>query len=101
MGATDPTSGTVSLHEVVRGLGALTKRGWKPLRTIVIASWDAEEVSMISACQQLSLHIGMSQYGLIGSTEWGEDFAEWIQAHVVSYVNVGVLSVRNAYAPSA
>ncbi|OJA19334.1 hypothetical protein AZE42_00444 [Rhizopogon vesiculosus] len=72
MGAADPTSGTVSLHEVVRGLGALTKRGWKPLRTIVIASWDAEE------------------YGLIGSTEWGEDFAEWIQAHVVSYVNVDV-----------
>jgi hypothetical protein len=48
MGAADPTSGTVSLHEVVRGLGALTKRGWKPLRTIVIASWDAEEVSAIS-----------------------------------------------------
>ncbi|KAG0703297.1 Zn-dependent exopeptidase [Suillus ampliporus] len=72
MGAADPTSGTVSLHEVVRGLGALHKRGWKPLRTIVIASWDAEE------------------YGLIGSTEWGEDFAEWIQAHVVSYVNVDV-----------
>ncbi|KAG1727082.1 Zn-dependent exopeptidase [Suillus paluster] len=72
MGAADPTSGTVSLREVVRGLGALYKRGWKPLRTIVIASWDAEE------------------YGLIGSTEWGEDFAEWIQAHVVSYVNVDV-----------
>lgn len=72
MGAADPTSGTVSLHEVVRGLGALYKRGWKPLRTIVIASWDAEE------------------YGLIGSTEWGEDFADWIQKHVVSYVNVDV-----------
>lgn len=72
MGAADPTSGTVSLHEVVRGLGALYKRGWKPLRTIVIASWDAEE------------------YGLIGSTEWGEDFADWIQEHVVSYVNVDV-----------
>ncbi|KAG1884088.1 Zn-dependent exopeptidase [Suillus subluteus] len=72
MGAADPTSGTVSLHEVVRGLGALYKRGWKPLRTIVIASWDAEE------------------YGLIGSTEWGEDFADWIQENVVSYVNVDV-----------
>lgn len=30
--------------------------GWKPLRTIVLASWDAEE------------------YGLFGSTEWTEDF---------------------------
>jgi N-acetylated-alpha-linked acidic dipeptidase len=44
LGATDPTSGTVSLHELVRGLGALLKKGWKPLRTILIATWDAEEV---------------------------------------------------------
>ncbi len=44
MGGADPTSGTVSLHEVVRGFGALIKSGWRPLRNIVIASWDAEEV---------------------------------------------------------
>jgi N-acetylated-alpha-linked acidic dipeptidase len=44
MGAADPTSGTASLHEVVRGLGGLLRKGWKPRRTIVIASWDAEEV---------------------------------------------------------
>lgn len=62
MGAADPTSGTVSLHEIIRGYGALLRRGWKPLRTgelsdvyicletqrkillVVIASWDAEEV---------------------------------------------------------
>lgn len=45
LGATDPTSGTVSTYEVIRGLGALLKKGWTPLRTILIASWDAEEVS--------------------------------------------------------
>jgi len=44
LGATDPTSGTASVHEVIRGLGAMLKEGWKPLRTIMIASWDAEEV---------------------------------------------------------
>jgi N-acetylated-alpha-linked acidic dipeptidase len=44
MGAADPTSGTVSLHEVIRGFGVLLKHGWKPLRTMVFASWDAEEV---------------------------------------------------------
>jgi len=33
MGAADPTSGTVSLHEVIRGFGALLRKGWKPLRT--------------------------------------------------------------------
>ena len=47
MGATDPSSGTASAHEVVRGLGALLRLGWTPLRTIVIASWDAEEVGPI------------------------------------------------------
>ena len=47
MGATDPVSGTTALVEVVRGLGALLRQGWKPVRTIVIASWDAEEVSHV------------------------------------------------------
>jgi N-acetylated-alpha-linked acidic dipeptidase len=45
LGAADPSSGTVASHEVIRGLGSLLQEGWKPLRTIVIASWDAEEVS--------------------------------------------------------
>ena len=49
MGAVDPTSGTVSLHEVVRGFGALYRKGWKPLRNIVFASWDAEEVRFVSS----------------------------------------------------
>ncbi|KAF8138373.1 Zn-dependent exopeptidase, partial [Boletus edulis] len=83
MGAADPTSGTVSLLEVVRGFGALVRQGWKPLRTLVIASWDAEE------------------YGLIGSTEWGEDFAQWIQSHAVSYVNVDVSVAGSRYRASA
>ena len=44
MGAADPTSGTVSMIEIVKGYGELLRRGWKPLRTILFASWDAEEV---------------------------------------------------------
>ncbi len=32
-GAADPTSGTVSLHEVIKGLGLLLTAGWTPLRT--------------------------------------------------------------------
>ena len=75
MGAADPSSGTSSIHEVIRGLGHLLRNGWTPLRTIVIASWDAEE------------------YGLIGSTEWGEDFADWIDEHVVAYLNLGTSMV--------
>ncbi|KAF8920531.1 hypothetical protein CPB85DRAFT_1271746 [Mucidula mucida] len=66
----DPTSGTVILAEVARALGALLKTGWKPLRTIVFASWDAEE------------------YGGIGSTEWAEDFPDFIHKHIVAYLNM-------------
>ncbi|TFK55592.1 Zn-dependent exopeptidase [Heliocybe sulcata] len=83
MGATDPSSGTASAHEMIRGLGVLLRKGWKPLRTIVIASWDAEE------------------YGLIGSTEWGEDFAEWIQEHVVTYLNLDSSVGGSRYRASA
>ena len=72
MGGVDPVSGTVSLHELIRAFGVLLQNGWKPLRNVVIASWDAEE------------------YGLIGSTEWAEDFPEWIQHNVVAYLNVDV-----------
>lgn len=46
---------------MIQGFGELLARGWKPLRTIVLASWDAEE------------------YGLIGSTEWAEDFGDWLK----------------------
>ncbi|KII94951.1 hypothetical protein PLICRDRAFT_128324, partial [Plicaturopsis crispa FD-325 SS-3] len=70
LGATDPTSGTASVHEIIRGFGVLLRSGWRPLRTIVFASWDAEE------------------YALIGSTEWGEDFPEFIDKHVVAYLNL-------------
>ena len=53
-GAVDPNSGTAAMLETVHGIGELLTTGWKPKRTMVFASWDAEEE------------------GLIGSTEWGE-----------------------------
>ncbi|KAI0940119.1 hypothetical protein AcV5_001313 [Taiwanofungus camphoratus] len=83
MGAVDPVSGTVSLHEVIRGFGALLRSGWKPLRNVVFASWDAEE------------------YGLIGSTEWAEDFPEWITQNVVAYLNVDVSVGGSRWSASA
>lgn len=46
-------------------------------------------------------YLQLPQYGLIGSTEWGEDFADWIQEHVISYVNVGMLFVFIVYVLSA
>jgi N-acetylated-alpha-linked acidic dipeptidase len=88
LGASDPTSGTVSLNEVVRGLGALYEKGWRPHRTILIATWDAEEVWLFCSPPRATISERL-QYGLVGSTEWGEDFADWIQKHVVAYLNLG------------
>jgi N-acetylated-alpha-linked acidic dipeptidase len=48
MGAIDPIAATTAVVEVVRGFGALIRQGWKPLRTIVIANWDGEEVRVAS-----------------------------------------------------
>jgi N-acetylated-alpha-linked acidic dipeptidase len=35
------------MYEVLRGLNQLMRKGWKPMRSILVASWDAEEVSMV------------------------------------------------------
>ncbi len=70
-GAVDPNSGTAAMLETVHGLGTLLKAGWKPKRTIVIGSWDAEEE------------------GLVGSTEWVEDHMKQLD-HAVAYFNTDV-----------
>lgn len=70
-GAVDPNSGTASMLEAVHGVGALLQQGWKPKRTILFCSWDAEEE------------------GLIGSTEWVEQHAPQLN-NAVAYFNVDV-----------
>ena len=69
-GAVDPGSGTAATLEMCRALGAAVKNGWKPRRTLVYASWDAEE------------------YGLVGSTEWAEQNASMINEKAVLMLNV-------------
>src|ERR1700751_3976333 len=69
-GGVDPSSGTASMMELTRALGKLAKSGMRPRRTIVVCSWDGEEV------------------GLTGSTEWGEQFADTLRAKAVAYINV-------------
>jgi N-acetylated-alpha-linked acidic dipeptidase len=71
-GAVDPNSGTATMLEVSRALGLALKAGWKPKRTIIIASWDAEE------------------YGLVGSTEWAEANAAMLSQKAVAYLNIDV-----------
>jgi N-acetylated-alpha-linked acidic dipeptidase len=69
-GGVDPSSGTASMMELTRALGELKQQGMRPRRTLVICSWDGEEV------------------GLTGSTEWGEQFADELRAKAVAYINV-------------
>jgi len=70
-GAVDPNSGTASMLEAVHGMSKLLQDGWKPERTLVFASWDAEEE------------------GLIGSTEWAEQYAKEL-SHAAAYFNLDV-----------
>lgn len=69
-GGVDPGTGTTALLEVAKALGAMTKQGWKPQRTISLAFWDAEE------------------FGLVGSTEYAEDQRARLQEQLVMYVNI-------------
>ncbi|HET6169967.1 MAG TPA: M28 family metallopeptidase [Terracidiphilus sp.] len=70
-GAVDPSSGTAAMLEAVHGIGALLKQGWRPKRTLLFCSWDAEE------------------QGLIGSTEWVEQHAATLD-HAIAYFNTDV-----------
>lgn len=71
-GAGDPNSGSAALLEIARSFGKMREAGWKPTRTILLASWDGEE------------------YGLLGSTEWVEANAPWLEASALAYLNVDV-----------
>jgi N-acetylated-alpha-linked acidic dipeptidase len=71
-GAADPGSGTAVMLEVARVLGELRGQGWRPLRTIEFASWDAGE------------------YNKIGSTEHVENNVDELREHAIAYLNVDV-----------
>ena len=71
-GAADNISGTVSVLEAAHALADLAKRGDRPKRTIVFATWDAEE------------------WGLVGSTEHVEDDSLQLKAGAVAYLNQDV-----------
>uniref|UniRef100_A0A672FYN3 Glutamate carboxypeptidase 2 n=2 Tax=Salarias fasciatus TaxID=181472 RepID=A0A672FYN3_SALFA len=86
-GGIDPMSGAAVVHEIVRSAGRLLSKGWRPRRTIIFASWDAEE------------------FGLLGSTEWAEDNAKLLQERAVAYINAdsaieGMYTLRVDCTPS-
>lgn len=83
-GSTDPNSGTAMLLALSETLGKLAKAGQRPERSILIAHWDAEE------------------HGVIGSTEWVEQFRDELGAKAVAYINLdAAVSGRNFGASSS
>ena len=68
-GAADNVSGTVSVLEAARTIAEQVKAGKRPKRTIVFATWDAEE------------------WGLIGSTEFVEEDSLRLARSAVAYLN--------------
>ncbi len=71
-GAADNVSGTVSVLEAARAVAEVVKAGHRPKRTIMFATWDAEE------------------WGLIGSSEYVEDDSLRLMRGGVAYFNQDV-----------
>jgi N-acetylated-alpha-linked acidic dipeptidase len=69
MGAGDPLSGNVAMLSEAKALGKLYQEGWRPKRSIVYLSWDAEEPM------------------LLGSTEYAETHARELQSRALVYIN--------------
>ena len=82
-GGVDPSSGTASMMEMSRAFGELKRQGIRPRRTLVLCSWDGEEVA------------------LTGSTEWGEQFAGELKKKAVAYINVDSSTSGPDFRPSA
>ncbi|MEJ2482639.1 MAG: M20/M25/M40 family metallo-hydrolase [Gemmatimonadota bacterium] len=68
-GAVDNVSGTTSVLAAARAFADLARQGVRPRRTVVFATWDAEE------------------WGIIGSIEWVEANEARLRGSAVAYVN--------------
>jgi len=73
-GSIDPNSGTAILSETIRAMIEARKDGiWKPRRSILFCTWDAEE------------------HGLIGSAEFVENYQSQLTQRAVTYLNVDLI----------
>lgn len=69
-GAADNVSGVSTILEAGRAIGRAAAAGFRPKRTIVLATWDAEE------------------WGLVGSLEQVELQADTLRSRAVAYLNL-------------
>lgn len=82
-GAVDNVTGVTSLLEAGRALGTAARRGFRPRRSVVLATWDAEE------------------WGLVGSVEYVEDRADGLRQSAVAYLNQDVVAAGRTFSSSA
>lgn len=78
-GAADNVSGVSTILEAGRALGAAAAAGFRPRRTIVLATWDGEE------------------WGLVGSIEQVELMADTLRQKAVAYLNLDVSANGRAF----
>ncbi len=81
-GAADNVSGVVTILEAARAWSEALARGERPRRTLMFATWDAEE------------------WGLVGSTEWAELMRDALSAQAVAYLNVDVSAAGRLFGSS-
>jgi hypothetical protein len=82
-GGGEPASGSTVLLVSARVLGSLARSGFRPSRTIILASWDAEE------------------FALASSTEWGEEHEHELREKAVAYLNVDAAVSGSTFAALA
>jgi len=78
-GADDNITGTTTVLATARAFAELAKKGIRPARTIIFATWDAEE------------------WGDVGSTEWVEQMADSLQQHAVAYINEDAMATGTSF----
>jgi N-acetylated-alpha-linked acidic dipeptidase len=82
-GAIDPGSGTTVLLQDADALAALAQAGWRPKRTIEIASWDGHEL------------------GLYGSAAYIYQNGPQLRRNVFQYINTDQLTTGDPFVVSA
>ncbi len=82
-GASDATSGMISLLESARSFAEMAEAGQRPARSIVFCGWGAEE------------------QGIIGSVEWVEANREMLEKTAVAYINLDMASMGPQFGSSA
>jgi len=78
-GAIDPGSGTTVLMQDADGFHKLLQAGWRPKRTIQLASWDGHEL------------------GLYGSISYAYQFGPQLRANMQQYINTDQVTTGSPF----